>query len=51
MLALLGDLFAGLSELEIGRDPLTRTLNRRFLSSILLREIASRAAPRWAWPG
>lgn len=39
VLALLGDLFAGLSELEIGRDPLTRTLNRRFLSSILLREI------------
>lgn len=39
ILALLGDMFAGLSELEIGRDALTRTLNRRFLPSILLREI------------
>ncbi|MGJ6121475.1 GGDEF domain-containing protein [Mycolicibacterium sp. Y3] len=39
ILALVGDLFQGLSELEIGRDPLTRTLNRRFLPAILLREI------------
>jgi diguanylate cyclase len=39
ILALLGDMFAGLSELEVGRDALTRTLNRRFLPSILLREI------------
>ncbi|MGU3502166.1 diguanylate cyclase [Mycobacterium sp. C31M] len=39
ILALLGEMFEGLSELELGRDALTRTLNRRFLSSILLREI------------
>jgi len=39
IMALLGDLFEGLSELEMGRDALTRTLNRRFLPSILLREI------------
>jgi diguanylate cyclase len=39
ILGLLGDMFAGLSELEVGRDALTRTLNRRFLPSILLREI------------
>ncbi|CAN5296822.1 diguanylate cyclase [soil metagenome] len=39
ILALLGDMFEGLSELELGRDMLTRTLNRRFLPSILLREI------------
>lgn len=39
IMALLGDMFEGLSELELGRDALTRTLNRRFLPSILLREI------------
>ncbi|MDG4664152.1 GGDEF domain-containing protein [Mycobacterium sp. 236(2023)] len=39
ILALLGDMFQGLSEVELGRDALTRTLNRRFLPSILLREI------------
>lgn len=39
ILGLLGDMFQGLSELELGRDALTRTLNRRFLPSILLREI------------
>ncbi|WP_161976559.1 diguanylate cyclase [Mycolicibacterium sp. CH28] len=39
ILALIGDLFQGQSELETGRDPLTRTLNRRFLPAILQREI------------
>lgn len=39
ILGLLADMFEGLSELELGRDMLTRTLNRRFLPSILLREI------------
>jgi diguanylate cyclase len=36
---LLADLFQATSALEMGRDPLTRTLNRRFLPSILGREI------------
>ncbi|AYG94494.1 diguanylate cyclase [Brevundimonas naejangsanensis] len=36
---LLNEMFQGLAGLEGGRDPLTRTLNRRFLSSILSREI------------
>jgi len=37
---LLNEMFQGLAGLEGGRDPLTRTLNRRFLSSILSREIS-----------
>jgi len=37
---LLGDLFQTLTALENGRDPLTRTLNRRFLPAILGREIS-----------
>lgn len=36
---LLGEMFQGLAGLEVGRDPLTRALNRRFLPSILSREI------------
>jgi diguanylate cyclase len=32
-------MFQGLAGMEGGRDPLTRALNRRFLSSILSREI------------
>lgn len=38
--ALLVDLFQSVAGLENGRDPLTRTLSRRFLPSILGREIA-----------
>jgi len=37
---LLTDLFQSAVELESGRDPLTRTLNRKFLPSVLGREIA-----------
>lgn len=37
---LLGELFQSVAGLESGRDPLTRTLNRRFLPSILGRETA-----------
>ncbi|CAH1687726.1 Putative Heme-regulated two-component response regulator [Hyphomicrobiales bacterium] len=37
---LLSDLFQSVAGLENGRDPLTRTLSRRFLPSILGREIA-----------
>lgn len=37
---LLNDLFHSASAMENGRDPLTRTLNRRFLPSVLSREIA-----------
>jgi diguanylate cyclase len=37
---LLNDLFQAAANLENGRDPLTRTLNRRFLPSILGREIS-----------
>ncbi|HEY6630023.1 MAG TPA: GGDEF domain-containing protein [Rhizobiaceae bacterium] len=37
---LLAGLFQATSALEMGRDPLTRTLNRRFLPSILGREVA-----------
>lgn len=37
---LLNDLFQTAANLENGRDPLTRTLNRRFLPSILGREIS-----------
>ena len=36
---LLAELFQAASALESGRDPLTRTLNRRFLPSILTREV------------
>lgn len=36
---LLGEIFQGLTGMEVGRDPLTRALNRRFLPSILSREI------------
>ncbi len=36
---LLGEMFQRLVAMENGRDPLTRVLNRRFLSSILSREI------------
>jgi len=37
---LLSDLFQSATELESGRDPLTRVLNRKFLPSVLGREIA-----------
>lgn len=37
---LLGEMFQGLADMESGRDALTRTLNRRFLPSILKREIS-----------
>lgn len=37
---LLNDLFQAASALENGRDPLTRTFNRRFLSSVLRREVS-----------
>jgi diguanylate cyclase len=37
---LLNDLFQSAAHLENGRDPLTRTLNRRFLPSVLGREIS-----------
>lgn len=37
---LLADLFQSAAGFENGRDPLTRTLNRRFLPSILSREIS-----------
>lgn len=36
---LLSDLFQSATELESGRDPLTRVLNRKFLPSVLGREI------------
>lgn len=36
---LLGEMFQGLADMESGRDALTRALNRRFLPSILTREI------------
>lgn len=36
---LLNDLFQTATDMESGRDPLTRTLNRRFLPSVLGREI------------
>lgn len=36
---LLAELFQAAAALESGRDPLTRTLNRRFLPSILTREV------------
>lgn len=36
---LIGELFQTIITLENGRDPLTRTLNRRFMSAILGREI------------
>jgi diguanylate cyclase len=36
---LLNDLFQAAANLETGRDPLTRTLNRRFLPSVLGREL------------
>lgn len=37
---LLTDMFQAATELEAGRDPLTRTLNRKFLAAVLGREIA-----------
>ncbi|MBF9232158.1 diguanylate cyclase [Microvirga alba] len=37
---LLADMFQSVAAIENGRDPLTQTLNRRFLPSILSREIA-----------
>ena len=37
---LLTGLFQAAANLENGRDPLTRTLNRRFLSSVLAREVS-----------
>ncbi len=37
---LLNDLFQAAGSVENGRDPLTRALNRRFLPSVLSREIA-----------
>lgn len=37
---LLADLFQSAAAIENGRDPLTRTLNRRFLPSVLTREVA-----------
>ncbi|WP_173934746.1 GGDEF domain-containing protein [Chelativorans sp. Marseille-P2723] len=36
---LLSDLFQAATDLESGRDPLTRALNRKFLASVLTREI------------
>jgi diguanylate cyclase len=36
---LLSDLFQSAASVENGRDPLTRTLNRRFLPSVLTREV------------
>lgn len=36
---LLAELFQAAMAMESGRDPLTRTLNRRFLNSILAREV------------
>jgi len=36
---LLSEMFQTAASLETGRDPLTRTLNRRFMASILTREI------------
>lgn len=36
---LLSDLFQSAAAIENGRDPLSRTLNRRFLSSVLVREV------------
>ncbi|WP_112661789.1 diguanylate cyclase [Microvirga flavescens] len=43
---LLTEMFQTAAGLESGRDPLTRTLNRRFLPSILTREIATAAQHR-----
>lgn len=37
---LLADIFQSATELEAGRDPLTRALNRKFLAAVLGREIA-----------
>lgn len=37
---LLTDIFQSATELEAGRDPLTRALNRKFLAAVLGREIA-----------
>lgn len=37
---LLNDMFQRAANVENGRDPLTRALNRRFLPSVLVREIA-----------
>lgn len=37
---LLNDLFQSATTIENGRDPLTRALNRRFLPSVLSREVA-----------
>jgi diguanylate cyclase len=40
---LLNDMFQGVAAIENGRDPLTKALNRRFLPSILSREITMAA--------
>lgn len=42
----LGDLFQGIAGVEGGRDPLTRALNRRFLPTILGREISIAASTK-----
>lgn len=41
---LLGEMFQQAAGLEQGTDPLTRTLNRRFMATILAREVATAAA-------
>ncbi|ADV26862.1 diguanylate cyclase [Pseudoxanthomonas suwonensis 11-1] len=41
---LVGILFEGIGDLESGRDALTRLLNRRFLPTILRREVALQAS-------
>ena len=41
--SLVGILFEGIGDLESGRDALTRLLNRRFLPTILRREVALQA--------
>lgn len=43
---LLSDLFQTAASLENGRDPLTRALNRRFLPTVLGREVSLAAASR-----
>ncbi|MEP9371165.1 GGDEF domain-containing protein [Mesorhizobium sp. KR1-2] len=46
---LLGDLFQSVAGMENARDPLTKTLNRRFLPSILSREISLANSSRTAF--
>lgn len=43
---LLGEMFQQAAGLEQGKDPLTRTLNRRFMATIMAREVATAAAAR-----